>query len=116
MSAEKKTFYEYLPMIIIGYFCILIFCICFFEIGFDNTWKMLIAFFCLLVENWFVCLPILGLIIGLIFSPINVYGFMLFIGSILILVFLSAPASIIKEAKKEQQKQSQIEIIQPEKK
>lgn len=118
---EKIPFYEYLPMIIIGYFCILIFCICFFEIGFDKIWKILIGLFYLSVENWFVSLPILGMIIGFVLigiSPITenfAYGFILFMGSILILAFLSAPAFIIKEAKKEQQEQSQIEIIQPEK-
>ncbi len=117
---EKTPFYEYLPMIIIGYFCILIFCICFFEIGFDKIWQMLTALFYLSVENWFVSLPILGMIIGVVLigiSPITenfTYGFMLFMGSILILVFLSAPVSIIREVKKEQQEQSQIEIIQPE--
>lgn len=121
MSAEKekKLFYEYLPMIIIGYFCILIFCICFFGIGFDKIWKMLIAFFYLSVENWFVSLPILGMIIGAALIGISsitnnfAYGFMLFMGSMLILEFLSVPA--LKMAKNEQQEQSQIEIIQPEK-
>ena len=82
---------------------------------------MLTALFYLSVENWFVSLPILGMIIGVVLigiSPITenfTYGFMLFMGSILILVFLSAPVSIIREVKKEQQEQSQIEIIQPEK-
>ena len=82
---------------------------------------MLTALFYLSVENWFVSLPILGMIIGLVLigiSPVTenfAYGFMLFMGSILILAFLSVPASIIREVKKEQQEQSQIEIIQPEK-
>lgn len=99
----------------------LTFCILYFEVGFYNIWIFIKKLTIVSIENWYVSLPILGIIVGFIFFIISSMSFfdelsgmgcVLIIGSFLIFVFLSIP--VVSHLAKEKQ-QAKIEEIQQEK-
>lgn len=103
MSEKKKEFFlDLLGYSVIIFLVGLTFCILYFEVEFYNIWIFIKKLTVVSIENWYVSLPILGIIVGFIFIIISsmsffdeLYGIgcVLVIGSFLILVFLSAPVA-----------------------
>lgn len=104
------------------------FCVCYFVVGFDIIWKITVGLLCLvLIEYWYCTLLLLTFITGFYFLTSlefddegNKCGAILIGGSVIIFIilFVGGVARDIIKSKEEKmhQEQSQMEIIQPEKK
>ncbi len=103
------------------------FCVCYFVVGFDIIWKITVGLCSVLIEYWYYTLLLLTFFTGFYFltslrfdDEENKCGAVLIFGSVIIFIILviGGTARDIIKSKKEKmyQEQSQMEIIQPEKK
>lgn len=131
MSEKKKEFYLNLIWYSIIIFLVgLMFCILYFEIGFYNIWIFIKKLPAISIDNWYVSLPILGMVVGFIISICSMFsseihpellmkGWILILGSFLIFLFLSMPimkahhGAAKEQTKIEEQQENQIQITQP---
>lgn len=103
INKKKKEFYfDLIGYSVIIFLIGLLCCILYFEIGFYNIWIFIKKLTVVSIDNWYVSLPILGMVVGfiliicLMFSSkihhkLFMKGWILILGSFLIFLFLSMP-------------------------
>lgn len=133
-NKDKKLHKEFY-LNLIGYSIIIfllgsMFCILYFEVGFYNIWIFIKKLTVVSIDNWYVSLPILGMIVGFVFiiclmfssevhHELLMKGWILILGSFLIFLFLSMPImkahhkAAKEQTKIEEQQENQIQITQP---
>ncbi len=125
---EKQRSFRVSPPVLISIIFIItfMFCVCYFVVGFDIIWKIIVGLYFATITYWYVTLLALTFITGFYFLTSlefddegNKCGAILILGSLIIFIILvvgiTARDIIKSEEEKMYQEQSQMEIIQPEK-
>lgn len=117
---EQKSFYISLLISII-FSISLMFCVCYFVVGFGNIWNFFIWVFLTLITYWYITLPFLAFFIGVVLlcgdSEYYISGGILLFSSLIIFLILAVYGGfqLKKEKENMQQEQTQAEIVQSEK-
>lgn len=125
---EKQRSFRVSPPVLISIIFIVtfMFCICYFVVGFDIIWKIIVGLYFATITYWYVTLLALTFITGSYFlNPFtfdeegNKCGAILILGSVIMFIILvvgkMAQDIINSKEEKMYQEQFQMEIIQPEK-
>lgn len=122
---KKQRNFRINPILLSTVFIVtFIFCVCYFVVGFNIIWKIIVGLYFAIITYWYVTLLALTFITGFYFlNPFtfddegNKCGAILIGGSLIIFIILvvgiTARDIIKSKEEKIQQEQSQMEIIQP---